>query len=280
VAPSQPEDRHLTPEDLTRSATGEPVHAQHTAHLAYCPACQAEVSAYRRVVTALAEPVDLAEVPAGLWDRIDAALAGEGAAPQASGAAGGRAIDGDAVRDAEPPGPFEPSAPSAPSALSERRARRKQPDRERRASWRWVAAAAVAGLLFGAGAAAVFGPLLDRTGPETPAPVAVGSAELVAFTPDGIQGQAEMTRSPDGHLELTVQLSGIPADGFREVWLRNEDATRLLSLGVMSTPSASLAVPDGVDLSEFPVVDVSQEEFDGNPAHSGVTLAAGAMTAE
>ena len=84
--------------------------------------------------------------------------------------------------------------------------------------------------------------------------------------------------SPDGALRLTVDVSEGPQEGYYEVWLRDEQASRLISLGTVSGQTTTLPVPAGVDLDRFPVVDVSQEEFDGDPSHSGVTLAAGAMT--
>jgi hypothetical protein len=37
-------------------------------------------------------------------------------------------------------------------------------------------------------------------------------------------------------------------------------------------------VPDGVDTAEFPVVDVSAEADDGDPAHSGDSIVRGTLT--
>ena len=36
-------------------------------------------------------------------------------------------------------------------------------------------------------------------------------------------------------------------------------------------------VPDGLDLAEFPVVDVSEEHFDGDPSHSGDSVVRGPL---
>ena len=39
----------------------------------------------------------------------------------------------------------------------------------------------------------------------------------------------------------------------------------------------SLEVPSGVDLTEYPVVDVSVEPLDGDPSHSGVSVVRGRL---
>jgi hypothetical protein len=36
-------------------------------------------------------------------------------------------------------------------------------------------------------------------------------------------------------------------------------------------------LPDGLDLTQFPVVDVSEEHFDGDPAHSGDSVVRGPL---
>ena len=41
-------------------------------------------------------------------------------------------------------------------------------------------------------------------------------------------------------------------------------------------PSSTL-VPAGVNLTDYPVVDVSLEPLDGNPAHSGTSVLRGTL---
>jgi hypothetical protein len=36
-------------------------------------------------------------------------------------------------------------------------------------------------------------------------------------------------------------------------------------------------IPDGLDLAEFPVVDVSREPLDGDPAHSSDSISRGTL---
>jgi len=105
----------------------------------------------------------------------------------------------------------------------------------------------------------------------------VGEAVLVPATQDDVHGTARMVVSDADGEQLVVSVSDLPADGYYEVWLRDEAASRLISLGTVSSTTTTLPVPPGVDLSRFPIVDVSQERFDGDPSHSGVTVAAGPM---
>ena len=67
------------------------------------------------------------------------------------------------------------------------------------------------------------------------------------------------------------------ARGYQEVWLIAPDLTRLVSLGVMTSESGTFPVPAGLDLAEYPIVDVSDEPVDGNPAHSSVSIVRGTL---
>jgi hypothetical protein len=126
----------------------------------------------------------------------------------------------------------------------------------------------------GAAAALVLGVVLavalpDRTPSGDPAtllapvpasgPVAPGASGEVRLV------QAEQT--------LVVEARGLPApDGFYEVWLLDPDTGRMLALGPLGDDgSASLPVPAGVTLTDYPTVDVSVEQDDGDPSHSGVS---------
>ena len=55
------------------------------------------------------------------------------------------------------------------------------------------------------------------------------------------------------------------------------DLSRLVSLGVMTSDSGTFPVPAGLNLSEYPIVDVSDEPVDGNPAHSSVSIVRGTL---
>ena len=63
------------------------------------------------------------------------------------------------------------------------------------------------------------------------------------------------------------------------MWLLKPDVSGLVSLGMLDGTTGEFAVPAGLDLAEFPVVDVSDEPLDGEPAHSGVSVVRGALDA-
>jgi hypothetical protein len=82
----------------------------------------------------------------------------------------------------------------------------------------------------------------------------------------------------DGDLVLQVEAEGLDAgDGFLEVWVIDPEVTKLVSLGP-SRPDGSYDLPSGLDPEEFPVVDVSVEPLDGDPAHSGDSVLRGTLT--
>jgi len=71
--------------------------------------------------------------------------------------------------------------------------------------------------------------------------------------------------------------AGTPDGELREVWLLNPDATGLVSLGLLDGSSGRFVVPAGIDLGEYPLVDVSVESADGNPGHSGISVVRGEL---
>ena len=151
------------------------------------------------------------------------------------------------------------------------------PARERR--WRWpswqpVAAVAACVALLAAGlgiGALVFGGGDDDAGP----PIAL--ARIGDGSP-AAAGEARVVSSDDGGLRLRVSgLDPSAPDGFYELWLL-DGPERLLSLGSFRVPasgSAQVTVPLPVDVGEFRYVDVSVEQDDGDPSHSGVSVLRG-----
>ena len=69
----------------------------------------------------------------------------------------------------------------------------------------------------------------------------------------------------------------VDPDSNREVWLITEDATEIISLGMLEGQTGEFVVPDAVDLREFVLVDVSDEPVDGDPTHSGDSIVRGAL---
>ena len=73
-----------------------------------------------------------------------------------------------------------------------------------------------------------------------------------------------MLETPDGLVVRVDARSLPPSSGFHEVWLLDADATKLVSLGALPSGSVgTFTIPPGVELAEFPVVDISLEPYDG-----------------
>lgn len=61
------------------------------------------------------------------------------------------------------------------------------------------------------------------------------------------------------------------------MWLLDAETGRLVSLGVLNGTESTFELPEGLDLSDYPVVDISREPFDGDPAHSTDSIARGEL---
>ena len=68
-----------------------------------------------------------------------------------------------------------------------------------------------------------------------------------------------------------------------ELWIIDTDINQMYSLGEIESTGAgdqrSYEIPDGVDIRDFPIVDISLEPDDGNPAHSGDSHFRGVLNA-
>ena len=150
-----------------------------------------------------------------------------------------------------------------------------------------MALAAAAGIALGAAGAWAAYNFLGQ-GPEavpTPTPTAsqavvIAQAPLQPLASYTANGKALVERLPDGSRQLVVQLSDGQVSGFREVWVISPDLSKLVSLGVLDGEPGVFAIPEGLDLAEYPIVDVSNEPFDGNPGHSSDSIARGELAAE
>ena len=117
------------------------------------------------------------------------------------------------------------------------------------------------------------GTLLAGGDDEPTAPVVVAQAALEPLPGWDSTGQAVVEEGPDGQRLLVVTLDAEQGGGgFREVWLIDREVSRLVSLGVLEGTEGTFTVPVGLDLGDFPVVDVSEEPSDWNPAHSGDSI--------
>ena len=265
---------HVDADTLALIALGEPAASRaDLAHLDECESCTASLAELSRVTRlgrdSLADgplSVPRPEVWAGVATELG--LAADLGPPTRLGPA------------AEPgplaePGPFAelgPLAEPGPAAEPGLLAVPWPPARPRRRLVPLLAAAAAAVLLVAAGVAGW--QLLRPVPPEI-----LATAALDAF-PDwpGASGRAEVERLPDGSrvVRLSIAAPDRPGD-YREAWLITQDATALVSLGVVDSSTTVLAIPDDIDLARYDLVDVSAESFDGDPAHSGDSIVRGRL---
>lgn len=130
--------------------------------------------------------------------------------------------------------------------------------------------AAVAVVAAGLGAGAVLGAQWWSAPRET----VLASAALEPLPGWRATGTASVEER-DGARELVVRLPEEAVDGFRQVWVASDDLTRMVPVGVLTGARGTFALPSDLDLSDYVVVDISAEPDDGDPAHSGVSLARG-----
>ena len=89
-------------------------------------------------------------------------------------------------------------------------------------------------------------------------------------------GRAELL-AHDGGYQLRLETSDLQDDdGYLELWLIDPSVTKMVSLGPLR-PDGLYDLPPGVDPSAFPIVDISAEPVDGDPAHSGNSLLRGTL---
>jgi hypothetical protein len=111
--------------------------------------------------------------------------------------------------------------------------------------------------------------------------------ELVASTDlsllaGGGTGTAELRQRQDG-VHLVVDVAGLsPAEqaDFYELWLLTAEGGDPQSVLKFEQPDGRLDVllPEGMDTSAFPVVDISEEVDDGDDTHSGLSILRGSFS--
>ena len=240
---------HLDPDRLVQLALDDrsAQDAGVRGHLDVCPACHQELEQLIHVVDLARESGEPAPVvlPASIWTGIADEL-GIGTASD------------------RPPArvPEQRSAPSM-AVSSERPSGR--PVRRL-----LLAAAAVALLGLGVG----LGTVLNR-----PAPAEVVAAQSSAALapmpkgPPGAHGTAIIAQHGDQYT-LTVQARQLPLrQGFYEVWLYDPAADKMIAVGTLgSGGDGSFTLAPSIDLRSYSVIDVSAQDFDGNPAHQDSVL--------
>lgn len=260
--------KHVDDETLAMLAVSDEVAEDAVAeHLASCGTCRDEVAAIQRVaaVTRSSSGVELTSPPERVWDRIAATIASTPESVDAS-----TPLDAQAPATATAPAPPDSHAHAAP---------RRRPRRRRRVLAIVLSGVGVLAVVLGIGVVSGVVPGLSGGGSET----VLASTALDALPAwKGSTGTAELERDRDGRLTLVVDLrSGDDqpgAGGLREVWMMRSDLKGLVSVGFLDGDRGRFTIPSGMDTARFPVVDVSAEADDGNPAHSGDSIVRGRLS--
>ncbi|MDJ0376312.1 anti-sigma factor [Cryobacterium sp. PH31-L1] len=269
---------HISADDLHLLALAEQgASAGERAHLAACAECAEEYLALRQVVqlgrAAGSDP--LLMPPAGVWALIHVELGLSDAVRTPPPFATTPDVTAAAAQPRASASPVAASLPveSTPEPLSAPAVApapvRSLPRR------RWVPFAAAAGVIGLVGGIA-FG-VASTAGP--PAERIVAEAALDALPGWAASGSARVEQAADGRRSVVVDLDApaIQGSGSREVWLLKADASGLVSIGFLDGSTGRFAIPASVDLTQYPLVDVSAEPADGDPAHSGDSIVRGAL---
>ncbi|MCL6731090.1 anti-sigma factor [Streptomyces neyagawaensis] len=290
--------KHLNADELTDLALGadtRPTPRQRD-HLARCPRCREELDQLRRVVRAargVSTDDFLTAPPDTVWHTIAAHLGGDTApqrptetdatptaqagpgapdvhdAPDVRDVPGGRHGPGELGGADGRPGPGGRDVPGDGGSGGLGRGRAWPP----RPALLIAAASLVVGALLGS---AVTAWRLDD-GP--PAAEASAANRLAPLAVPHAAGTVRLVRGPEAEREVTVTVTGLPrTDGYYEVWLMDRTHTRLVAMGVLGPDgTATLPLPARIDLGRYPLIDVSAQEDDGNPAHSGTSVVRGTL---
>lgn len=269
---------HTNPDVLALLALGEKVGtpSEHD-HVATCEVCAREVADFQHLaeIGRTATDEDLHTPSPAVWDRIVAELGlGQGVTIGTDPAPDLNPITGATVHhladrprsDARRNSAVTPTTPGHPATPAS--------GRSGLARALTLALAAVVALVVGIG----IGVAIDR-GSEPTAAV-LGRATLSAL-PDfaGSSGEAVVEEDAQGNRVLVVTATASrTVTGHQEIWLLSSDAKALQNLGVLRAGENRVNLPPEIDLRELPVVDVSAEQNNGNPAHSGESIVRGTLS--
>ena len=230
---------HCDDEDLSLTALGESMGREDEAHLATCPRCQSRLDQLAAVVASAR----------AITDR-DRPIAPPPALWQSITDELGMSSGG-----------------TVTSIADARRARRSR-------IWPIAVAAAAVGV--------VAGGLLTAGVLDAPSSHEVlARADLDPMADSGFTGTATVEKGPDGAV-LTVAVPDLPGvdDGYYEVWMATADAGTMVAIGTLNPgQEGQYALPEGMDVGSFPVVDVSVEHFDGEAGHSATSVVRGQLQA-
>lgn len=280
---------HLDPDQIVLLALGEPAPSVDSVdspspsgsphqHLLECVVCREDLAQLTRTVELAREAGELGlqapvVLPASIWNGIATEL-GIGGSVEPGGETGGRVpvqrVAGSVKDDAPEPGnDRELPAPRTGRHLAEHGDTSHQ---SRRRSWRRGLIAAAVVVAIGAGIAA--GVVIGRR--DAPTAVASQSQAVLKAMPAGppsAHGTATVSQGASG-ATLTVAARQLPLrQGYYEVWLYNPQADKMVAVGTLGSGGDGIwTLASTIDLRSYSVVDVSAQDFDGNPAHKDSVL--------
>ena len=278
---------HLDAELLSLLALGEPVGTDADAdHLAGCPTCSETLRGLQHAVhIATLDPggVELEKPGSQNWTAIHQAL---GLSPAlATDPLSQHSVPPGGLPEWSAIGPATAQAPlnhgsktaSAPAPI--------RPGAKNRVArpGLWMMAAA-AGIVLGTAAGWIAAGVIGHTGTPSPSstqtaptPIVLAQTSLSPLPAHTGSGDAQVEQLPDGTRQLMIRLSNDHIAGFRGVWVGSADLTKMVSLGVLANESGNFTIPAGIDLAQYPIVDISNQPYNGDPAHSADSIARGKL---
>ena len=273
---------HLDDDAVASLAIGDDQDSAAALHVVECPECADRVEHMRSLadrIGALGRHSGLLTPPDHVWEQIADELGDELLAIPSDRVATLERPTGDFAGEGSPAS--ADATEGSPVDLAARRAARAasasgadgEPSRDRRRMpWLVGIAAGIVGLVAGAGIVA--GVLSN---PE-PAGDVVAQAALTDLATDADAGTARVERLGNGSEVLVLDTDFVDvADAYLEVWLIDPNIEGMVSLGHLTQANEEFVIPEGFDVSAFPIVDISIEPLDGVPTHSGDSVTRGVL---
>ncbi len=277
---------HLDPDQIALMALGEQTSSDPSTsegapspqqHLMDCDVCRHELAQLTRTVELAREAGELGlqspvVLPASIWNGIAGEL-GIGAAPPASADLSGR-VPRQRVLDSiesrsETAGSDEDRTVGRGRHLASRGHGGRKPARM---AWRrgLVATAVLVAIGAGVGAGIAIG---RHSGAVATASQSGAVLKAMPAGPPTAHGTATVTQGEAG-TTLSVAASHLPLrQGYYEVWLYNPQADKMIAVGTLGSGGDGVwTLASTIDLRSYSVVDVSAQDFDGNPAHKDSVL--------
>jgi hypothetical protein len=117
----------------------------------------------------------------------------------------------------------------------------------------------------------------DPAQPAAPSVLAQTPLQGLPLAPDA-SGRAQIVQAGDAR-RLAVDVARLAPERqgtFYEVWLIDRDVRNMVPVGILRGARGEFVIPDGLDVGEYPVVDISVET-PGDPRHSGRSVLRGTI---